>query len=359
MISFDLFLLDVRNNPAVLALARRGADTAIELIPVDDALTKLNNFGQLIGRAVSGNGQRPSDPDLAAFGTDLFNFLFRGQLRDLYDRLPVGQISIQILSDQPKLREVPWEYLSAPDRMPVPHRDRSVIRIHPTCGVYDTPSKKAIEKIRVLFVSAEPIDQPGVDWRDVKTVLDRELVAQMPGDVKIEVIEGATRADLLSAIASKAFDVFHFFGHGALRSDVGHLVLQDGVSGKSDFLSAEDLAVALAGKGVRLALLSACLSGAGKYDDDFGTVATALIKSGIPAVIANQYNIPIKSIAPFVGAIYGSLARGEGIDQAVADGRVALKVGLRAATGPGAVVEWGIPTLYRLADVQQIFGGGA
>nr|WP_275690588.1 CHAT domain-containing protein [Luteibacter jiangsuensis] len=313
----------------------------------------------MIGRAVSGNGQRPSDPDLATFGTDLFNFLFRGELRDLYDRLPVGPVSIQILSDQPELREVPWEYLSTPDRMPVPHRDRSVIRIHPTCGVYGMPSNKVGEKIRVLFVSAEPIDQAGVGWREVKAVLDRELVAQMPNDATIEVIEGATRADLLHAINSKTFNVFHFFGHGVLRNDIGHLVLRDRVSGRSDFLSAEELAVALAGKGVRLAMLSACQSGAGKYDDDFGTVATALIKAGIPAVVANQYNIPIKSIAPFVGAIYGSLARGNGIDQAVAEGRVALKIGLRTATGDGAVVEWGIPALYRLADVQRIFGSEA
>jgi len=355
VISFDLFLLDVRKSKSVVALARRGADTAIEQIPIDAALTDLVDFGRLIGKAVNGNAQRPSGPDLEAFGTRLFDFLFRGQLRDLYNRLPTGPVSLQILSDRSELREVPWEYLSAPDRMPVPHRDRSVIRIHPTCGVYGATVKKAREKIRVLFVSAEPVDQPDVDWRDMKAVLDRYLVAQMPNEATIEVIEGATRADLLKAITRKSFDVFHFFGHGDLRNGIGHLVLQDAKSGKSDFLSAEDLAVALAGRGVQLALLSACLSGAGKYDDDFGTIATALIKTGIPAVVANQYSIPIKSIAPFVGAIYASLAQGDGIDQAVASGRVALKLGLASTTGTGAVVEWGIPTLYRLADFQHVF----
>lgn len=357
MIPFDLFLLDVRKSNTVVALARRGADTAIEMIPIGAELTSIVAFGRLIGRAVSGNGDRPSGPDLAAFGAKLFDFLFRGQLRDLYNQLPAGPVSIQILSNQSTLREVPWEYLSTPDRMPAPHRDRSVIRIHPTCGVYGMPSKRAGDRIRVLFVSADPIDQAGVEWQEVKAVLDRTLTAQMRSRATIEVIEGATRAGLLEAITSKSFNVFHFFGHGAVCDGAGHLVLQDSRSGNSDFLSAEDLAVALAGKGVRLALLSACLSGAGKYDDDFGTVATALIKAGIPAVVANQYSIPIKSIAPFVDAIYSSLTQGDGIDQAVANGRAALKVGLGSTTGQGAVVEWGIPTLHRLVDVQHIFKG--
>ncbi|MEO8673156.1 MAG: CHAT domain-containing protein [Tahibacter sp.] len=355
MSAFDLFLLDVPKTKGVVALARRGADTAIERVSLDATLGELIDFGRLIGKAVTGNAQRPSAVELDDFGQRLFNFLFRGSLLQLYSRLPQGPVSMQMLSDRSELREVPWEYLTTPDRMPAPHRERSVVRVHPTCGVYGPTPKKASEKIRVLFVSADPMDQAGVDWSEIKAVLDRTLVAQMPGEATIDVVEGATRAGLLDILARRNFDVFHFFGHGDLRGGVGHLVLQDSKTGKSDFLSAEDLAVALAGKGVQLAMLSACLSGAGKYDDDFGLIATALIRAGIPAVVANQYSIPIKSIAPFVGAVYTLLAQGAGIDQAVANGRVALKVGLAGTTGNNAVLEWGIPTLYRLADVQHIF----
>jgi hypothetical protein len=56
-----------------------------------------------------------------------------------------------------------------------------------------------------------------------------------------------------------------------------------------------------------------------------------------------------------VGTIYTLLARGADIDQAVANARVALKLGLAGTLGTGAVLEWGIPTLYRLADARQIF----
>ncbi|BAK77241.1 hypothetical protein NH8B_2427 [Pseudogulbenkiania sp. NH8B] len=103
--------------------------------------------------------------------------------------------------------------------------------------------------------------------------------------------------------------------------------------------------MALAGKGVQLAILSACLTGAGNHSDAFAVLASALIVSGIPAVVANQYPIPIKSIAPFVGSVYTSLALEGDIDRAVAEGRAALSIGIGSTTSGEAVVEWGIPTL--------------
>ena len=177
----------------------------------------------------------------------------------------------------------------------------------------------------------------------------------MPEQASIKVIPGANREDLMKAITLEKFDIFHFFGHGDLNNGEGHLVLQDIKTGLSDFISARTLASAFAGKEVRLAILSACLTGAGKHTDDFGVIATALIQSGIPAVVANQYPIPYKSISPFVAGIYDSLKLDGDIDHAVAEGRTALFVCLENTTGGKAVVEWGIPTLYRLADAKQLF----
>lgn len=354
--SFELFLLDQKKGAGVIALARRGADTAIEHISIDAKLNALADFGRSLGKAVTGNNAlRPTAADLGKFGDDLFNFLFRDTLLSLYQRLPAGPISLQIMSDRSEIKEIPWEYLVTPDRQPSPHRERSIIRVHPTCGIYSPGPKKFGKKVKVLFVSSDPVDQQGVTWEDVATTINRTFVAQMPDDVSIKVIEGATRKDLLDAIRKETFDVFHFFGHGDVKNNTGNLVLEDIKTGQSDFLTATDLAVALAGKGVRLAILSACLSGAGNYSDDFGVIATALIRAGIPAVVANQFPIPYESISPFVGSIYSSLALDGDIDHAVAEGRIALSVLLSGATGGGAVVEWGIPTLYRLADSQQLF----
>lgn len=359
--SIELFLLNNGNKDGLIALGRRGADTAIELLPIDGQLAGLSVFARSLGSAISGNGIRPSKIELSDFGVKLFDYLFKGKLRELYLRLPAGAISLQILSDRAEIRAIPWEYLGPPDRTPVPHRERSVIRIHPTCGI-DMPMPKRIKnnkknKIRVLFVSADPVDQAGVMWSDVLSTIERTFESQMPAEVTITVVEGATRGRLLARIAREKFDVFHFFGHGTLdENGKGQLVLENLETGASEFISAEDVAIALAGKGVQLAILSACLSGAGRHSDDFGVVATALIVAGIPAVLANQYPIPYKSISPFVESIYSSLLQFGDIDRAVAEGRVVLSAGISTTVhSTEATVEWGIPTLYRLANARQLF----
>jgi hypothetical protein len=356
--SFELFLLNNGNEEGLIALARRGCDTAIEFLPIDEELEALSVFAHRLGSAISGNGIRPSKTELSVFGAKLFEYLFKGKLRDLYLRLPAGAISLQILSDRAEIRDIPWEYLGPPDRIPVPHRERSVIRIHPTCGI-DVPLPKRIKnnKIRVLFVSADPVDQAGVMWTDVLSTIERTFAPQMPSEVTITVVEGATRAKLLHRIGREKFDIFHFFGHGALDANgMGQLVLEDLETGASEFISAEHVAIALAGKGVQLAILSACLSGAGRHSDDFGVVATALIVAGIPAVIANQYPIPYKSISPFVASIYSSLLQFGDIDRAVAEGRAVLSAGISSTVhSTEATVEWGIPTLHRLTNARQLF----
>lgn len=356
--SIELFLLNNGNEDGLIALGRRGADTAIEFLPIDKQLAGLTVFARSLGSAISGNGARPSKIELSDFGVKLFDYLFKGKLRDLYLRLPAGAISLQILSDRAEIREIPWEFLGPPDRTPVPHRERSIIRIHPTCGI-DMPIPKRIKnkKIRVLFVSADPVDQPGVMWSDVLSTIERTFASQMPAEVTITVVEGATRGRLLARIAREKFDVFHFFGHGTLDANgMGQLVLEDLETGESEFISAEEVAIALAGKGVQLAILSACQSGAGRHSDDFGVVATALIVAGIPAVIANQYPIPYKSISPFVESIYSSLLQFGDIDRAVTEGRVVLSAGISTTVhSTEATVEWGIPTLHRLANARQLF----
>jgi len=122
MTSFDVFVLDVSHNGGLIALASRGADTAIEPIPIGPDLHALVTFGRLLGAAVSGQAQRPSAAALNKFGQSLFGYLFRGQIKSLYDRLPTGPVSIQILSNRSEAHEVPWEYLVTPDLQVSPGR---------------------------------------------------------------------------------------------------------------------------------------------------------------------------------------------------------------------------------------------
>lgn len=353
---FELFLLDHRSSSNVIALARRGADTAIEHIAISSTLIGLRDFGRQLGKAITGNsGQRPSAKELLDFGEQLFNFLFQGSLRQLYDRLPAGPVSLQILSDRTEIRETPWEYMVTPDCQPSPHRDRSVVRIHPTCGIDSPTPKKITQGIKVLFVSADPIDGQAVSSQEVLNKIQRSFDSQRVGSVFIKVVLGATRLSLINTIMQEEFDVFHFLGHGGTSNNVGHLALEDIDNHSSDIISASELATILAGKSVQLAILSACESGNGNHSDDFGVVATALIRAKIPAVVANQYPIPQESIPHFVRALYISLMQDGDIDRAVAEGRVNLDFLTPPPLQGRAKIEWGIPALYRLATSRYLF----
>lgn len=353
--TLELFLLDSGGTKHAVALGRCNGDVAIEKIPLDKECQELVKYRDTLDGVVLGTADRPTTKALREFGERVFKWLFRGELRALYGYVPHGPVSVQILSNRSELKELPWEYMQAPDRQPAPHRERCVVRVLPTCGIPAPAPLKLKDKIRVLFVSADPIDQTDVPWDEVRASIERAYKSQLPDAVEMKVIEGATRERLRKAVQQETFEIFHFFGHGVIRNNEGHLVLVDLKTQKSDYMSASQLASLLSGKGVRVALLSACLTGAGNAGDDFSVVATALLRAGVPAVIANQVSIPTKSVASFVGAIYAKLLQSGNIDQAVMEGRVQLAADLEGTTGANAVVEWGIPTLYRLAGSSQLF----
>ena len=74
----------------------------------------------------------------------------------------------------------------------------------------------------------------------------------------------------------------------------------------------------------------------------FKSVAPSLIRAGVPAVVANQFSVYVDAMKAFDFDFYSSLARGESISAAVADGRKAM------APHRG---QFFLPTLYmRVAD---------
>lgn len=352
----DLFVLRGFAADQALVVARRGPDTAVAKL--DLAHSEVQAFIKFTDRVelVALGGERPTTAELDDIGTRLFDHIFQNEVRRLYNRVPTANFSIQIATDDPNVQRIPWEFIRPHDRLAVPHRDRCVVRVLPICAPTDPAPTKSLKKLRVLLAVADPIDQAGVTWQDVEYTIRRAFEAQTEGLAALKVIPGATGQALLRALDEESYDVFHFLGHGCIVNGEGHLVLVDVATKKSDFVTARQVASALSGQNLRLVILSACLSGAGNIRDDFGPVAYALLCSGIPAVVANQTSIPTKSVAPFVGALYQRLLREGNIDAAVMSGRVALQDELRKTIPmSSAVVEWGIPALYRLPGGAQLF----
>lgn len=353
--TLDLSILDSGGDQFAILLARCGSDLALGRLPFGPELTDLIRFGERIDQVARGFGDRPKPAELAEYGRKLFSFAFReDKVRQLYGQLPPTHVRIHILSDRAEVQKLPWEYLQEPNFVPGPRRQRSVVRIVPTIGQPSPSPLRLGDTIRVLFVSAAPIDQGPVDFPVVRAAIERTFAAKIPGRFTLKAVDGATRDAFRTTIANESFDILHFSGHGDVSADrKGRLLLVNRKSGATDYLDSESLCKLLRGRDLRLVVLSACETSQGNFDDDFAVIAEALVQEGIPAVVANQMPVSNKSIAPFVGALYEQLLISGDIDLAMSEGRIALD--LELGTPDFAAIEWGIPTLYRHCSASKLY----
>jgi hypothetical protein len=346
-------------NPSIV-FARCESDVAVSILPAGRELNALLDYRDLINRVLLENGTRPSKTALTKFGHDLFSYVIQGDVKRLYDRLDFNkQVRIHILTNQPVLQSLPWEFLQDPTRPPGPWLERSVVRIVPTIG---KPKPVPLQitgagsKLRILFVYADPQNQTFVGWPGVRASIERVFSARLPAnDYELKVIRG-TAEELVEAFQAKneRYDIFQFSGHGEVDANgEGHILLLNQTNSQSSPMSAGNLANILSGRGIKLAVISACSTAAGNAADPFNVVAEALVSNGIPAVVANLLPVPETSVASFVGAMYAQLLNTGDIDLAVNSAR--LKLSIELDIPPDATLEWGIPTLYRHIAGSKVF----
>ena len=346
-------------KPAVI-FARCGSDVAVESLPVGAQLNGLLAFRDRVDKALHATQDRPAETELTAFGNELFGYVIRGDIQKIYSRLPTDTlVRVSILSNNTELQTLPWEYLQDPGQAPGPWLVRSVVRIIPTINVH-MPQPLTLanlnRKLKILFAFADPVDQDPVSWPDVRNAVERALLARIPErDFELKVID-ANPKDLVETLSAERFDIFHFSGHGIVdKNGTGQLLLLNRATNKSIPYSSEKLSLALRSRGIRLVILSACYTAAGNFADKFDVTAMALIKSGIPAVVANQFPVPDSTVATFIKPLYEELLRSGDIDRAVNEARFLLATDPALSQGTNAILEWGIPTLYRHIMGSEVF----
>ncbi len=354
--ALDLTILDpgVAGAPHVLALARRGSDVAIAEIPCDRTLTDLLATRDRLEAVSKGEAPALDAAAVKSFGVQLRDYVFRGDLAKLLGRADSGRrVRVQLLATREEFHRLPWEYMQFdPLGDPGPDNTRLIVRL-PSAFVGKTPpAPLRLEegaKLRILFVAADPTDEQVVHWARwaprMRDKLDQALGA---GNFHIRVIAASSLTDVQRALAAEPCDVFQFAGHGAVDSqDEGVLLFRSPENSKGVPVKASVLAESLKGRGIRLAVLSACRSSAGGFRAQFRSTAVSLLDAGIGAVVANQFSVPQAAVDSFLDGLYGSLLAHGDIDVAVAEGRLRMRGAIAGDLGHFA---WGIPTLYRLYE---------
>ena len=301
---------------------------------------------------------RVSDP-IAAFGQRLFSYLvgnraaWEGFLR--FSPAFQGQARLNIALDPQAavLWSVPWEYLHDGSSF-LALQGRWQIGRLPWALPEVTPGPAPLP-LRVLVVIASPKDQAELNVeREIELIQEALDEAQGRGVVKVDFLEFATLDDLREALTGQSYQVLHFTGHGSWNAaeQRNSLAFEDD-EGQTDHVTPDELCPLVVGKGLLLAVLSSCLGARTGSRDAFIGMGTALLRAGVPVVLAMQSSILDESGIALGRAFYTALGRGLSVEEALQQVRLAL---WQRPGGPGS--DWGLPALYlrthelRLIDPQ-------
>jgi hypothetical protein len=301
-----------------------------------------------------------------SLGQDLANLLFPPEARLLLVRSQASlgegeRLRIRLRMRTHALSDLPWEYayLLPPDAPPgrkgldgfvALDRRLSLVRYEvmgQAPGSLDPTSDGALRFV-ALLASPQNTTLAELDLNEEERRI-REALEGVP-QVQPRFYTNATVDALLDALARETH-ILHFFGHGTYSEErgMGYLLLVDAQLRLAP-LSAEELALHVRDSGVRLAVLSACEGARRDTVNAWSSVATALIRAGVPAVVGMQYRVTAKSAIAFSQRLYRDLAAGQPIDAAVTAGRLAILGDSRDNES-----DWGIPVLYLRAGEGVLF----
>jgi hypothetical protein len=316
-----------------------------------------------LGRVRRGTRSLYSEETEAAreLGGKLFESVFggeiRGTLRSSLDQAGRGDdtgLRLKLrLQDVPELADLPWEFLfdASLDRFFAQSNQTPIVRY------LEMPERIKPLAVRlplqILAMISSPLD-PNYARLDVEReeAMLRQALGPLlkDGRVRIDWMEDATLANLQRRLRGGEYHIFHFIGHGGFdkATEEGVLLLED-EQDRGWPAGARRIGTLLHDhRSLRLAVLNACEGARNSRQDPFGGVATTLVRAGVPAVVAMQFEITDGAAITFAGEFYTALAEGYPVDAAVAEAR-------KAVYAQPNDVEWGTPVLYLRAPDGVLF----
>jgi CHAT domain len=286
-----------------------------------------------------------------SLGQRLYHALFSGEIALAWERLLADEeVRIRILlrgrleDGIAPIFELPWEYLHDGQSFLALDRRFSIVRQlrFPITERRRPPSGP----LNVLLAAASPAAMPSL-------AIETELAAladawRIRDDVETHTLVAASPETLVSALSG--VHLLHFVGHGDFhpRTGEGRLILHDGKGGEAH-LSGDRLAAELyEQRDLYGVVLNACWTARSRGENPYGGVASALLRAGVPAVLAMQFAICDREAIAFSTRFHEGVAAGKPPEEAVISARKKIR-----AEDPDSLA-WGIPVLFLLAKAPQL-----
>jgi hypothetical protein len=347
------FKVEVVDSPA-------GEASAVVNLDIDDLLARRGQLQHavLASAAVARRVLPESEQLVHEAGRALFTGLLgTGEIAGRYRASAAvaaerGQeLRVVLRIDTPALAGLPWEAMYDQAVGTYVCRHVQLVRHVPVASV---PSPLQVHPpLQILGVVSSPRGLPALDIEKEQEQLTRALKRLASQSLaEVHWAPSATWADLQDLLMDGHWHVLHFIGHGdfdpAQDEGVLALVREDG---RADLVAAHRLTDLLrqARPMPRLVVLNSCSGAAVGISDLFSGTAAALVRGGVSAVAAMQYEISDPAAVAFARGFYTAIAHGRGVDDAISSGRVAI-IGISDRT-----LEWVTPVLYLRGHDSHLF----
>jgi hypothetical protein len=352
---FNSDTLDEPKNPkfAQVVASYCGARVTHKLRLKADKGAEPTLFGKIIGiheriKAYTNReqGSLPDDEEMIAFGRQLFDTLFQGDVRRLYDEARTRQrnrLDLVLTSMIPWIAEKPWEFAYDHGRRSFLATEEIHFVRNVLTNVPADPIMRCEGTLRILVVSAQPVGFGRLSIEQEVTVIRRGFEPLIDaGLVEIDTLARATPSMIHNRLATGNYQVVHFIGHGVFDEDRGEgCLIFVNENGSEYRLGERSIREIFRGRGLSLVFLNSCESGRGGRSDFNKGVAQSLVAHGLPALVANQYSVLDSSATSFAQHFYRSLAQGFSLGQAAREARIAVNYLLH-----GEPIDWAVPVLY-------------
>ena len=350
------FEIEISGEPGSYRVAARSEDGETGEVPVrfpfdDLALARQLQALELALLKSSATVRRLSPADeqpVQEFGRQLFEFAFPPEVRAglLAARHQAAQqgtpVRLRLRVQPPELAALPWEFLYDPGR------DDYLCLSTPLVRYLDVPEPRrpltVTPPLQILAMVARPHDLDPLNTEHEQRRLTEALLPLERSGQGAAALGG--RADLVGPAGTPWTRAA---GTSSTSSATATSIPKaakvswawPGRTVGVHRLAASDLALLLQEHhSLRLVVLNSCDTARASAADRFSSTASVLMRRGIPAVVAMQYEISDPAAIAFARGFYTALAAQHPVDQAVTRARQSIKFTRRNT------LEWATPVLY-------------
>ncbi|MCL2928043.1 MAG: CHAT domain-containing protein [Trichodesmium sp. MAG_R01] len=329
--------------------------------PLTDLLEEKSNSQVVIPNQIVSRSGEVVSPSLVGLGQEMYQELFKDSLRDSWNCAQGiahnrGEVlQLRLGTKDRYLSSLPWEVLHVGDRPLATGTDIVFSRYQPnTCLPQLNRILTPEEPLKILMAIAVPSDKDSLELEKEYKVLQEELQKNSGAtQIYLDILRQPGREQLTQALEQGKYQVFHYAGHSNWGISGGEISLVSNITGLAESLSGKDLSGLLVNNGIQMAIFNSCR---GAYNHliqptDEGielNLAEAMVKRGIPGVLAMAERIPDEVSLILTRLFYRNLNQGYPIDLSLNRARQ----GLISAYGSHQLY-WALPVVY----LHQDFGG--